>query len=126
MMAIISASLLFLPTITRCCPLYVWGLYVIAWPMAVKPCDESQRHNEAGSPQPALHGLLDEAVARSHESQSKSDTFMLIIWIAGNLFSCSKQSSVQCTTPYQQGSFDMLLQGNMCSADLVSCRTATL
>ena len=126
MMAIISASLLFLPTITRCCPLYVWGLYVIAWPMAVKPCDESQRHNEAGSAQPALHGLLDEAMARSHESQSKSDTFMLIIWIAGNLFSCSKQSSVQCTTPYQQGSFDMLLQGNMCSADLVSCRIATL
>ncbi len=94
--------------------------------MAVKPCDESQRHNEAGSAQPALHGLLDEAMARSHVSQFKSDTFMLIIWIACNLFSCSKQSSVPCTTPYQQGSFDMLLEGNMCSADLVSCRIATL
>ena len=85
-MAIISASLLFLPAITGCCPLYVWGIYVIAWPLAVKPCDESQRHNEAGSAQPVLHGLLDEAMARSHESQSKSDNFMLII---GLLATCS-------------------------------------
>lgn len=46
MMAIISASLLFLPTITRCCPLNVGGIYVIAWTMPVKPCDESQRHNK--------------------------------------------------------------------------------
>ncbi len=56
-----------------------------------KPHDGSQRPNEAGSAQPALHGLYDEAVTRSHESQSKSDTFMPVIWIAGNLFSCSKQ-----------------------------------
>ena len=99
-LAIISASLLFWPALTRCCPLHVLGIYVSAWPMTVKPRDESQKHNEAGSAKPALHGLLDEAVARSHKSQSKSDTFMPVIWIAGNLFSCNKQSSVQCTTPY--------------------------
>jgi len=52
---------------------------VSAWPMTVKPGDESQGHNEAGSAQPSLHGLLDEAVARSHESQSMSDTFMPFI-----------------------------------------------
>ena len=93
--------------------------------MTVKPRDESRRLNEAGSAQPGLHGLLDEAVARSHESQCKSDTFMPDIWIAGNLFSCSKQSSVRCTTPYQHGSFDTLLEGNICSADRVSCCNAT-
>ena len=126
MMAIISASLLFLPALTRCCLLYVWGIYFSVWPMTVKLRDESQRLNEAGSAQPALHGLLDEAAACSHESQCKSDTFMPVIWVAGNLFSCSKQSSVRCTTPYQHGSFDTLLGGNICSADLVSCCIATL
>ena len=52
--------------------------------------------------------------------QSKSDNSMPAICVAGNLFSCSKQSSVQCTNPCQQGSFDMLLNGNNVSADLVS------
>ncbi len=79
MMASISASLLFLPALTRCCLVYVWGIYVIAWPMTVKPRDGSQRPNEAGNAQPALHGLHDEAVTRSHESQSKSGTFMPVI-----------------------------------------------
>jgi len=61
------------------------------------------------------------AVACSHKSPSKSENFMPAIWIASNLFSCSKQTSVQCTTPYQHSSFDMLLKGNIFSADLVSC-----
>jgi len=60
------------------------------------------------------------AAARPHKSQSKSDNSMPAICVAGNLFSCSKQSSVQCTNPCQQGSFDMLLNGNNVSADLVS------
>ena len=117
MMTIISDGLLFLPALTRCCLLYVWGIYVSAWPRTVKPRDESQRPNEAGSAQPALHGLHAEAVTCSHEPQSKSHTFMPVIWIAGNLFSCSKQSSVQCSTPYQHGSFDMLNEGNICPAE---------
>ncbi len=60
------------------------------------------------------------AAARSHKSQSKSEKFMPAICIAGILFSCRQQRCVQCTSPNRNGSFDMLLNGNSFSADLVS------
>ena len=46
--------------------------------MTAKPRDLSQRHNEAGSVQPALHGLLDEA--RNCECKS-SDKQQLKQWL---------------------------------------------
>ncbi len=78
MVAIISASLLFLPALTRCCSLHLWGNYVSAWPMTAKPRDLSQRHNEAGSVQPALHGLLDEARDCECNSSDKQQTSPLL------------------------------------------------
>jgi len=46
--------------------------------MTAKPRDLSQRHNEAGSVQPALHGLLDEARDCECNSSDKQQTSPLL------------------------------------------------
>jgi hypothetical protein len=78
--------------------------------MAVKPCDESQRHNKAGSAQPALHGLLDEAMARSRESQSKSNTFMLIVWTAGNCSAAANTAVYNAPPPINRAALTCSLK----------------
>jgi len=78
--------------------------------MTVKPGDESQGHNEAGSAQPSLHGLLDEAVARSHESQSMSDTFMPFICINSNLPASANKAVYNALPPINMAALTCCLK----------------